>query len=1054
MTPDFERKLIRRPLSPHSSNDRDKDRISPGPAASLTHSDIAQAMLDSPDEGCTLDFSHKNLGDVGETGAEELATIGINDVHDECTVLRVALGYNRLATLPMAFALLARLRYLNLRANCFTVFPDVLTVMPSLEILDISRNKLKRLPSQPGTLLGLRVFSISKNKLTRLPSYIAKAQNLTVLQVDHNSFEWPPKYVLEPLDNAEDADTMISCIADVKRWIDEHGSGPSTERGKTVDGPGRPTDESPYRTQSNISLDSDLPSDDSDHYTSYPLHRAESSLQHSRSFSVDSDVSNYSTVSHESSNSETSFYREQGAEYLKRPSPLHMPNVTSTFLTSSPSTSPTVSLPPDHSTMETPNHYTSAYHTLDAPSLSNGDTVMNTQLHGRNASYSVAREPSPLNMQLVAKKSLPDLYSFANTTFKQDRQIPDLPVARMTTAGSDDNNVRHYNERPPTPPEDLNNTFNHHDIPEDRSAPLAVSKHGRGSRVHPGHHHYRGITTAVDTVAPPVSSSSQGPAPPMDVERNSYFRRLSTLPPSTISATIPESLLAMIDSTRGILFAVSQIYQSLRHYTVFAIDDRLSGLLGKVLDPASTYMTHLINALDRFDSVSRRGMPPASVCRGVLESCRDNVAVFGKVVGVLHLQLKVLAGSDDARYSRSLLLMLYGSMAEISNSWQTMSPHLDAILPLLNEQRPLPPVASTMMHPHSAPLTPVNTRAGISPIPEQHIPLSPPIPRTPAGSQAANGQSGRSRMRRNAGSFSTRDVQIGRSLPSTVEEVSSPISSPPTIQPLRSALRKPTLSSQSVPPPSQTSSIDYTSHATHSRHGSSSPAVPGGSQSSHSLPHSHYPDPPSSRTVHSSLEVPSDSSKMVDEDLLNTMEAATETAGSVWRMMDEVLHTTKETSTELLESLQLSQDITKLLKQKIQGMRGGAVDGDRKAFWEDAHLFVKAVVSVLTILKAYSVSHPFSAILRSNIAKLTQSTQDFAILLQVSSFSPAPTPAPYSLVTGGLPSMPSKLSSGGISRSRSAQASQTPSSIKPKSGELREVPWSALPHQTFKLSAD
>lgn len=40
-------------------------------------------------------------------------------------IFRVALGYNRLATLPMAFAFLTRLRYLNLRANCFTVFPDV-----------------------------------------------------------------------------------------------------------------------------------------------------------------------------------------------------------------------------------------------------------------------------------------------------------------------------------------------------------------------------------------------------------------------------------------------------------------------------------------------------------------------------------------------------------------------------------------------------------------------------------------------------------------------------------------------------------------------------------------------------------------------------------------------------------------------------------------------------------------------------------------------------------------------------------------------------------------
>lgn len=42
---------------------------------------------------------------------------------------RVALGYNRLATLPMAFALLTHLRYLNLRANSFTVFPDVVRLL-------------------------------------------------------------------------------------------------------------------------------------------------------------------------------------------------------------------------------------------------------------------------------------------------------------------------------------------------------------------------------------------------------------------------------------------------------------------------------------------------------------------------------------------------------------------------------------------------------------------------------------------------------------------------------------------------------------------------------------------------------------------------------------------------------------------------------------------------------------------------------------------------------------------------------------------------------------
>lgn len=37
----------------------------------------------------------------------------------------MALGYNRLSTLPMALSLLSSIRYLNLRNNHFLAFPDV-----------------------------------------------------------------------------------------------------------------------------------------------------------------------------------------------------------------------------------------------------------------------------------------------------------------------------------------------------------------------------------------------------------------------------------------------------------------------------------------------------------------------------------------------------------------------------------------------------------------------------------------------------------------------------------------------------------------------------------------------------------------------------------------------------------------------------------------------------------------------------------------------------------------------------------------------------------------
>lgn len=46
---------------------------------------------------------------------------------------RLALASNRLATLPMAFSLLSHLRYLNLRSNSFSAFPEVVRTQPGLD---------------------------------------------------------------------------------------------------------------------------------------------------------------------------------------------------------------------------------------------------------------------------------------------------------------------------------------------------------------------------------------------------------------------------------------------------------------------------------------------------------------------------------------------------------------------------------------------------------------------------------------------------------------------------------------------------------------------------------------------------------------------------------------------------------------------------------------------------------------------------------------------------------------------------------------------------------
>lgn len=67
---------------------------SPVPSTSLSRVQISDALLQSPDNGATLDLTHRNLTDVGESGAEELATIGRQDiVEDECIVMRCVYAY-------------------------------------------------------------------------------------------------------------------------------------------------------------------------------------------------------------------------------------------------------------------------------------------------------------------------------------------------------------------------------------------------------------------------------------------------------------------------------------------------------------------------------------------------------------------------------------------------------------------------------------------------------------------------------------------------------------------------------------------------------------------------------------------------------------------------------------------------------------------------------------------------------------------------------------------------------------------------------------------------
>ncbi|KAL5532690.1 SOG2 [Sanghuangporus sanghuang] len=991
-------------------------RVSPPASGVLTKALILDAIARSIDDGCTLDLSNKNLVDVGEAGAEELAQVGRGeDLLDECRILRIALVGNYLSSLPMSFACITRLRYLTLRSNSFTVLPEVLTVMPSLEILDLSRNKIRGLPTNPGTLVNLRVISLSRNKIRRLPSYLWKCKNLTVVKADHNPIEWPPREIMEPEDDLEDADVMHSWVETLKSWIAENG----VDEEKTT---------LPLETQSGTGS------------------AVKSVPDHARNASVDSERSIYSTSSYENS-----------VKGSKRDSPPPIDTAST-----SPSIAEGISASPE-SYLPTPE---------DSLPFVDDDTARPSShpAHGRNRSYAPGGEVRKRGLSV--QKSLPDLRVAS-------RQLPFASKARLRTPSVDG----------------LKKSPNEGSAPTAESSTQGVQASARPRPPRLPRHE-------------PLPSISERKVPSMDFERNSYFRRYSSLPVAVISKMTPPALLSVIDCVRGILFAVTQVYQSLQHYTVHCIDERLSAVLLKVLVPASSCLMQLITALDKFDSMSKRGCPPPFVCRAVIESCKDNVAMFGKAVGVLSMQLKVFASREDVRYSRQMLLVLYGATAEISNSWQGIVPHLESIEALLRDDQPSPSSTAVMITPAPPRMSPFkshlppqasSSRVVFPPIAEQpEPPLASSQMDDRTGSPSVSAQSvqsdvsiptatspmrravpseGRSRVnRRHAGSFSVKDVEIGRSLPSNAE-LSPPAgglasgATTPTPRAYTGPIRRDASSGSPVPPlPNSIPSLSQSqpSPGMHSRQNSGQNATVGTAQLSLPGPSKGQPDAPTS------------SGALVDKEALDAMGAAVRAASAVWATLEEIANDMAGIPIDIHSTLAKAQSVTRRLGDTIRATQEGHLNADRKALREDAHVFIRTVVTLSKFVKDYSAAHRLSGQLRSDMAKLTNATQGFVMLLHVSSFAPS-TPRPYSpsvnasqitittigSTNSGGSQSPIVASSNGsgteeksqqsassatLGRSRSAQPSASSKLVPPNSSG--PAPRSAQPHQqNFKVPA-
>jgi len=394
--------------------------------------------------------------------------------------------------------------------------------------------------------------------------------------------------------------------------------------------------------------------------------------------------------------------------------------------------------------------------------------------HGRSESHSLAQAAAPRKGMLQTKKSLPDLRQNHAQILDErlnsiEEQSPQeaMPVEKAkfrgpsrhhkTTSNASSAGYSPITARPseglPTPPrsagafrQDSSGATPRTSTEDgDTLAPLPSPSVGlsRGRRVING----KPANGANHTGGDRGTSGA-------------YFKRLSMLPPSTISKAVPPSLLQFIEGVRGIFFALSQIQTSLKNCLVSPAMDRLPAVFTKMLASADDAIGFLIDALDKFDSTARRGLPEKGTVKDVIETCRENLTIFSKLVTIVLNQIKTLfSPTTDIRYIRTLVLGLYGGMGEIAMSWESLGPLHGEILAWLRGDADLSPTSLQLQPPTPSPQDETFTAGPLS---QSSRPSSPVAMRggnsspklAPNGLPLPSARTPLAKARRRAGSFS------------------------------------------------------------------------------------------------------------------------------------------------------------------------------------------------------------------------------------------------------------------------------------------------------------
>lgn len=167
----------------------------------------------------------------------------------------------------------------------------------------------------------------------------------------------------------------------------------------------------------------------------------------------------------------------------------------------------------------------------------------------------------------------------------------------------------------------------------------------------------------------PGGAGSSSPSSPRDARRarQAFVKRLSSLPEQKVDN---EWHNPIIDGAKGILYALYQVHPQISGLiaAVKGKEVRRSTLEFTFFN-ASTHVDRLNEALEQADLVDTEDPEAVEKAEDTVQrDCATCIMAYAHVTAQLQDNVGKIVAGTDARYVRTLMLLLYGSMIEIRNA--------------------------------------------------------------------------------------------------------------------------------------------------------------------------------------------------------------------------------------------------------------------------------------------------------------------------------------------------------------------------------------------------